>query len=98
VVFEEQPMNRFVVFVLSGLTATLVAQQPPPAFEVASVKQNVSGDTTYSYRAARGTLLEANRGDDVFAALPKQLGLRLEARTGPLEVPVIDSVEMPTPN
>jgi len=45
-----------------------------------------------------GSALEANRGDDVFAALPKQLGLRLEARTGPLEVPVIDSVEMPTPN
>jgi uncharacterized protein (TIGR03435 family) len=45
-----------------------------------------------------GSALEANRGDDVFAALPKQLGLRLEAGTGPQDVPVIDSVEMPTPN
>src|SRR5687768_17205781 len=31
-------MHRFAVLILCGFTATLAAQQPAPAFEVASVK------------------------------------------------------------
>lgn len=31
-------------------------------------------------------------------ALREQLGLQLEPRTGPIDVLVIDSVQMPTPN
>jgi len=34
----------------------------------------------------------------LFAALPEQLGLRLEAQKGPVEVLVIDSAERPTDN
>ena len=37
-------MNRFVFCVLVGITATLAAQQPAPAFDVVSVKANRSGD------------------------------------------------------
>jgi uncharacterized protein (TIGR03435 family) len=37
-------MNLFAPFVVCGLAATLTAQQPAPAFEVASVKTNRSGD------------------------------------------------------
>ena len=36
--------------------------------------------------------------DPVFAAFEDQLGLKLEERTGPWEVIVIDDIRMPTPN
>jgi uncharacterized protein (TIGR03435 family) len=38
------------------------------------------------------------RGIDVSTAMSTQLGLRLERRTGPIQVRVIDSVRMPTPD
>jgi hypothetical protein len=38
-------MHRFAIFVKCGFAATLGATQPAPAFEVASVKQNTSGET-----------------------------------------------------
>jgi uncharacterized protein (TIGR03435 family) len=37
-------------------------------------------------------------GPPIFAAMPKQLGLRLEPRKGPVSVFVIDSVERPSGN
>jgi uncharacterized protein (TIGR03435 family) len=34
----------------------------------------------------------------IYSALPEQLGIKLERRTAPMDVVVVDSVEMPTPN
>jgi uncharacterized protein (TIGR03435 family) len=41
-------LNRFVFFAVWGLMAALAAQQPAPAFEVASIKTNKSGATNSS--------------------------------------------------
>ena len=38
-------MKRVAIFILCRFAATLAAQQRAPAFEVASVKRNASGDS-----------------------------------------------------
>ena len=42
-------MNRFVFFVLCGITTALTAQELTPRFEVASIKENTSRDFRASY-------------------------------------------------
>ena len=37
-------------------------------------------------------------GENLFEAVQRQLGLKLEARKGPVEVVVIDNVEKPSEN
>jgi len=45
---------------------------------------------------AEGT--EDSSGPSIFTAIQEQLGLKLESRTAPVEILVIDHVEMPSPN
>ena len=41
---------------------------------------------------------DADPGPSVFAAIQEQLGLKLQARKLPVEVPVIDRISRPTEN
>ena len=46
----------------------------------------------------RNPALQASDAPTLFAALQDQLGLKLEASRGPVEMIVIESVERPTPD
>jgi len=59
------------------------------------------GELTWTPDASLGTPQDdgpppANDGPSLFTAIQEQLGLKLDARRGPVEVLVIDSVERPT--
>ena len=43
-------------------------------------------------------VVRREEGPSIFTALQEQLGLRLEARKGPVEFLVVDSVSRPSPN
>jgi uncharacterized protein (TIGR03435 family) len=54
-------MNRFVVVVLCSVTVSLAAQQPAdPKFEVASIRQNVSGAGSNGWNIRGETLTATN--------------------------------------
>jgi uncharacterized protein (TIGR03435 family) len=45
-----------------------------------------------------GSAPAADSGPSIFAALQEQLGLKLESQKGPVQVLVIDSIDMPSAN
>ena len=57
----------------------------------------LSGNVEWILRFSSGPDAPAD-APGIFTALPDQLGLKLEARQGPVEVLVVDSVELPTPD
>jgi hypothetical protein len=64
-------------------------------------RTGLGGTYNYSleYRDPRDPRpIDANSPPDVFTAIQDQLGLRLQATDGPVEVVVIDHIERPTPN
>jgi Protein of unknown function (DUF3738) len=99
-----------ITLTLLGLASSPVFTQAPssttaPAFEVASVKLNASGDmrTSLDGNFEWHITFTMNPSADsdassIYTTFQEQLGLKLEPRTGPVEVRVIDSVEAPTPN
>jgi uncharacterized protein (TIGR03435 family) len=79
-----QPRAGRVVVDKTGLTGTY-------DIELESEIPNLPG-------VPDGTFGQPREGLSLFTALPEQLGLKLESERGPVEVLVIDSVELPTPN
>jgi uncharacterized protein (TIGR03435 family) len=48
--------------------------------------------------APMSTIAGAESAPSLFTAIKEQLGLRLESQRGPVDVHVIDAIEMPSPN
>ena len=82
-------MNRFVLVVLCCLTvASVAAQQPAPAFEIASIKRNVDAKPMTS-----GTLQNTPKGEIRLVAIPARL---LVQRAYPVDVPGVQVIGLPS--
>jgi uncharacterized protein (TIGR03435 family) len=81
---------------ISKLTDWLSGRLDRPAVDMTGLGGNYS---FVLYFAAEGAGADGAPEPDIFAALPEQLGLRLEPRKGPVELLVIDHAEkVPTGN
>jgi uncharacterized protein (TIGR03435 family) len=71
-----------------------------PVVDATGLSGNVEWVLTFAWRP-NAPALEPNAPADapeIFTALQEQLGLKLQARQAPVEVLVVDSVELPTPD
>ena len=64
-----------------------------PVIDATGLSGNYEWQLTFTMRPT-----PESEASSIFTAFQEQLGLKLEPRTGPYEVRVIDSVEAPTPN
>ena len=79
-----QPRAGRVVVDKTGLTGTWDLKLETEIMAVPGIPANAFG--------------EPREGLSLSTALPEQLGLKLESERGPVQVLVIDSVELPTSN
>ena len=85
---EEDPQKR---------TEVLASQ--PDVQRVVRDRTNLHGrfDIDLEF-APMSTTAGAESGPSLFTAIKEQLGLRLDSQRGPVDVHVIDAIEMPTGN
>ena len=79
-----QPRAGRVVVDKTGLTGTWDVELETEVMSVPGIPANTFG--------------EPKEGLSLSTALPEQLGLKLESERGPVDVLVVDSVNLPTPN
>jgi uncharacterized protein (TIGR03435 family) len=78
---------------MTGLSSFLAGHLDRPVIDRTGIQGRYDVKLEWSSpQAAEATL------PSIFSALPEQLGLRLEAGKGPVEILVVDSVDPPTPN
>jgi uncharacterized protein (TIGR03435 family) len=85
----------------AGPMSTLVAWaeghlHDRPVVDMTGLTGNFEWEVTFSFDVTVPN--PDNTAPSIFTAYNEQLGLRLEPRTTPMEVRVIDSVDLPTPN
>lgn len=86
---------------LAGVLSNFVGGRP--VVDRTGLTGDYEFDLTWTPEALPGPSAESfvrvdPNGPSLFTAVQEQLGLKLEATTGPVEVLVIDSAERPTPN
>jgi uncharacterized protein (TIGR03435 family) len=85
---------------LPGLVNMIQGALREPILDRTGLTGRFDIDLDWAAESILGTTPGAddNSGQTIFVALPQQLGLKLEPRTEAMDVLVIDSVQMPTPD
>ena len=96
---DERPLPGSAQFsdagTIANLTESIQGFLDRPVLDATQLSGNFEWRLTFSPSRKTADIPEA---PSISVALREQLGLQLEARTGPVEVLLIESVEMPTPN
>ena len=90
--------NALVLCAGAPACVTLDAQRPggkQPAFEVASIKENVSEPGPPAPDGTAPPPQPSSNGVLVYTAVQEQLGLKLDAQRGPVDMLVIEPVQHP---
>ena len=83
---------------LSNLIRTLEATLQRRVVDKTALQGNYDIELTYVDERFQRQGADASAGPALFTALQEQLGMKLQAARGPVEVLVIDSVSEPTTN
>ena len=82
------------------MLVTVLSMQPEVGGRLVVDKTGLTGKYDFTLRWTPDTIQSADSdaGPSLFTALQEELGLRLESTKAPVDVLVIDQVELPTAN
>ena len=102
--FPIRNLPGVVLMRMAGPVKLLMQRVQPyvdrPVVDATSLSGNVEWVLTFAWRPNAPALESIAPADvpEIFTALQDQLGLKLQARQAPVEVLVVDSIELPTPD